>query len=275
MDRFNFYDVYGYLIPGLVTLGVLWLPFRIVLDVKLPSEWSATFVAIVVGYVVGHILQFLATPAFPHMLNGRFYSATFLDENDQKFSPEVKMRIAERIQREFGVDVRDAASENLAMRDRRRADAFMMCRRSLIQEKLASYAEQFQGLYALMRGLGAASVLGAAHQFGWVSALLFPGSEPFLICLAVAGMIVLALHPDAGAGFELVAVLAAIAGALFGAVHTASARMTSQNGFVLFVIALFLMFVARRTFASCYRFASLFAETVYRDFAARPAGTAP
>ena len=62
MDRFNFYDVYGYLLPGLVTLGLFALPFRIVAGFQLPSEWSGTFVALVVGYVVGHVLQNLASP---------------------------------------------------------------------------------------------------------------------------------------------------------------------------------------------------------------------
>jgi len=73
MDRFNFYDVYGYLLPGLVTLGLFALPFRIVAGFQLPSEWSGTFVALVVGYVVGHVLQNLASPVFLHTVNGRLY----------------------------------------------------------------------------------------------------------------------------------------------------------------------------------------------------------
>src|SRR5437899_917034 len=101
MDRFNFYDLYGYLLPGLVTLGLLGLPFRLIPGFQLPTEWSATFVALVFGYVVGHILQAVATPAFPHTVNGRPYSAIYLDANDTTLSAELKSRLAERVKTDF------------------------------------------------------------------------------------------------------------------------------------------------------------------------------
>src|SRR3989338_1398883 len=56
IDRLNFYDLYGYLIPGLTLLGFLWLPFHLGTTVRLPSEWASAFAAAVLGYVAGHLL---------------------------------------------------------------------------------------------------------------------------------------------------------------------------------------------------------------------------
>lgn len=30
IERFNFYDIYGYLLPGATLVGLLWLPFGII-----------------------------------------------------------------------------------------------------------------------------------------------------------------------------------------------------------------------------------------------------
>jgi len=271
MERFNFYDVYGYVLPGLVTLGLFWLPFRIVAAFQLPSEWSATFVALVLAYVVGHILQFVAAAAFPSQVNGRFYSATYLDDANTRFSPEVKRRLVERIKREFDIDVTDGASQDLASRDARRADAFMMCRQSLIQEKVASYAEQFQGLYAFMRGVGAACVLGAVNYAGWaVATVLPPKSEmPFLI-VVVAYLVFLVFRPESRSAFWIMATLSFASGVLFGNFYLASTRTTEAMLVSLVVVTLILLFVARRMLAAYDWFAGRFAETVYRDFCARP-----
>jgi hypothetical protein len=63
IQRFNFYDVYGYLIPGLALVALLWLPSAAVehhlQDAKI--EWVAA--ALAVAYVVGHLLQNLAANA--------------------------------------------------------------------------------------------------------------------------------------------------------------------------------------------------------------------
>src|SRR5437867_2372524 len=70
-ERFNFYDIYGYLIPGFALLGLLWLPIGIashaVPDIKLTGAvgW------LIIAYLLGHILSGVAKLAFP---SGRYVS---------------------------------------------------------------------------------------------------------------------------------------------------------------------------------------------------------
>jgi len=285
MDRFNFYDLYGYLIPGLVTLGLLALPFRLVADFKLPSEWSATFVALIVGYVVGHLLQIIAGPVFSHFVNGRQFSAKYLDAEDTTLSVELKAKLAERISREFGIEVNGG---NAATLDRRRTDAFFLCRGSLIQEKLVAYAEQFEGLYAMMRGLTAACVLGALTHLGWTTASVLPDRSEYVSGgVVLACLIILAVgkrdwapRPEASAkgvlsrkgawAFFVCGLISFALGALFGTTYQPMPGMDHRTVATLVGIAVLLVFVARRTFAEFLRYAGLFAATVYRDFCARP-----
>jgi hypothetical protein len=278
MDRFNFYDLYGYLLPGLITLGLLAFPFRLVADFQLPSEWSGTFVALVCGYIVGHLLQMVATPTFSYTINGRPPSAIYLDNSDKTFTDELKSRLAERVKAEFGIDVKDGSAPDDATRDRRRRDAFFLCRRSLIQEKLSSYAETFEGLYALMRGVTAACVLGAVTHVGWVTAALLPPHSDRIIggvLLAVFALLALGKREPKWKrlrawAFYGVALLCLTLGVSFGTTYAPQPKMEESLVAMLVGITLFLLFVARRTYADFRRYAGLFVETVYRDYCARP-----
>jgi hypothetical protein len=60
LERFNFYDVYAYLIPGLVLMGLAWLPYM-VLGAPLPEgAVSEALVVVATAYVVGHVLHTFA-----------------------------------------------------------------------------------------------------------------------------------------------------------------------------------------------------------------------
>lgn len=162
IERLNLYDLYGYLFPGLTILGLLWLPFGVVLRTWPPLEFGSALLALVAGYVVGHVLHELSRWFFPShsMKNGvrSFPSDDVLDEDDKTFSAEVKERIRARILEWYNIDVK--------VWENRRA-GFAMCRNELLQRGRISYAEQFQGMYALMRGLGAGCFLSSANVFGW------------------------------------------------------------------------------------------------------------
>jgi hypothetical protein len=94
------------------------------------------------------------------MKNGvrSFPSDDMLDEDDNTFSNDVKDRIRTKILEWYKLDVSERKN---------RGAAFAMCRNELLQKGRISYAEQFQGMYALMRGLGAACFLSSANVFGW------------------------------------------------------------------------------------------------------------
>jgi hypothetical protein len=59
------------------------------------------------------------------------------------------------------------ADEQVGQISRVRPDAFRLARNTLLKSDAELYGQQFQGLYALMRGLAAAFWMGAAYSLGW------------------------------------------------------------------------------------------------------------
>lgn len=161
IERFNFYDVYGYLVPGLTLLVLLWLPFGI--SAPEPPEadlWSAVTV-VVLAYVVGHMIQLLARFVWPTKTQKkgttRNWHDVLLDADDPTFTEGAKEILFSRLETLFGINARAKG----------RDEAYSLCRAALVAGKVASYAEQFQGMYALMRGLAAAFWIGAAFHLGF------------------------------------------------------------------------------------------------------------
>jgi hypothetical protein len=175
IERFNFYDVYGYLLPGLVLLGYGWLPF-LILEKKWPeNQLLSAVVVLAIGYIVGHVLQNVATTAVPSKFKDdhgtqRYPSDLLLDDSNQKLTKDVKGRIFERAKAQFSVDLLNGGVLSEETSHRRR-DAFLMARQALIRDKVAGYAEQFEGLYAMMRGFTVASSLACFYLGGWALAL--------------------------------------------------------------------------------------------------------
>src|SRR4051794_30126801 len=65
IERLNFYDVYGYLLPGSFLLFLLWLPFGIVTGAWPPGEVTSALIAVVIAYITGHLLQGLIREVLP------------------------------------------------------------------------------------------------------------------------------------------------------------------------------------------------------------------
>jgi hypothetical protein len=166
IQRFNFYDIYGYLVPGVVLLGIFWLPFGLLLGRWPCADWSSALVGLVFAYVAGHILHSIAEPGLPH--SDPIPHNVLLDSKDKTLSRALRERLYALIQNQFRIDVREMPRADGELK-RRRQDAFFLCREFLARRGAASYAEQFQGMYALMRGVTAALILGAAFYVGWGS----------------------------------------------------------------------------------------------------------
>ena len=64
IDRFNFYDIYGYLLPGLVLSALLGLPLALIAGKLPPAELGSALAAVVLGYVVGQIGHAFARRVF-------------------------------------------------------------------------------------------------------------------------------------------------------------------------------------------------------------------
>lgn len=149
IEKFNFYDVYGYFLPGLSLLGLIFLPFGLVKHQWPATELSSALGAIVFAYILGHVIQTIAFRAFPSALldslgNRRYPSELFLDHKYPEFSEEFKGSLAKVVKDAFDIDL--AIEKAPAKRDdpefapisRRRQDAFLLSRGVLIREKIAA-----------------------------------------------------------------------------------------------------------------------------------------
>jgi hypothetical protein len=247
IEKFNFYDIYGYLIPGLVLLGILCVPFGVMFRIWPKADITSAVLILLLAYVLGHVIQSFALSLMPSKIpdregNLRHPSDLVLDHSDSSFTDVTKQRIAGLAKRYFQLDVTPAEnigsalrklleerahfdrtfSENQAaiaaelerlqrdtpfldksqreLRKKRiqeqqelveasgkrlkdtehrtraviqnRDEAFFLARSALLRNEGHSYWEQFEGLYAMMRGISAACSASSPYLAGWFLALL-------------------------------------------------------------------------------------------------------
>jgi hypothetical protein len=264
IERFDFFDIYGYLLPGSALLLVLWLPYGRVTHRWPSAEWSETLLLLVVAYLAGLLLHGLAAYAFPEaqLHKGGRYPSGFLLDDDNPFFGRRKPALIRELSRLYGEDVSTGLDCNEV--DFRRREAFLMCRAVLRARSLAGYAEHMQGLYVLMRGLTAACVAGAAFVFGWAISTFTLASVAAVVTFLVVAILYVIL---VGATFPRWSYWWAVAGALLtGIVLGVRLGVTAQKALEFFVIASGLLVVARRAYAAYKYFTEEFAKTVYRDF---------
>ena len=144
LDRFNFYDVYAYLFPGLMWLGLTWLPYSFFMSCWPSEAIFSALVGIVGGYVLGHLLYQVTAIASSRKRDGRLDSHILLDDHYPQayrgFSAPMKTRIRARIAEFFDLHLEGASDA-----DPVRQDAFLMARALLARRKEVYYIEQFQG----------------------------------------------------------------------------------------------------------------------------------
>ena len=170
-ERFNFYDVYGYLIPGFVLLGLLWLPFWLASGNAPSLGFANALGGLFVAYVLGHLLSSVTAAALP---SGRRLTPDDIrlpsdDMLDRKLglNPEEYIDKLEEKVKEFGIDLsahRIHESERVKLGRR----AFLLCRDRLVLAGKGAYAEQFEGMYTMMRGIAGAGLLSVYYLFGWL-----------------------------------------------------------------------------------------------------------
>ena len=171
--QFNFYDFYGYLLPGMLLLGLFWLPVGVLTQTWPDQDLSKALFLAALAYIVGHLLQTVAISVVPSTAvdsakRQRMPSDLLLDTNNSKFSEDVKERLSKQVKELFGLDLgvtQDWDGKNDISKNRQ--TAFFQARSYLIAKKAAQYAEQYQGLYAMMRGLGVSFLAGAMYLAGW------------------------------------------------------------------------------------------------------------
>jgi hypothetical protein len=288
IERLNFYDLYGYLIPGLCLLGIIWFPIWYIAGVELPKEWTSALAALVLAYVCGHLLQRLSRRAFPSDIEGtdgaRRTPSDFLLDDDawrprseeligQRLTERLRAGVALAIRDRFDIDV---VSGPPGTQRGRRQDAFFLSRRALLLGQTGSYAEQFEGMYSLMRGLTAGAVLGAAFAVGWAvgGITVIGAAAPVASVVAHVMLTVVAVWTATfwepflerpPATYWLAAGIVMTVGTYLGA-RFAPGIVSAERATVLIGLTALLIFAANQFHAAYKYFAVHFAATVYRDF---------
>lgn len=207
IERFNFYDAYGNFLPGLAFLALIWLPIGIARQFWPGKDITSAIAVLAFAYIVGHILQTVVQNALPSKgkdskSRRRYPSDYFLDSDDDTFSSEFRCELDRVVHRLFNVNLNVSTpipDWQLDHISKARQDAFRMARNTLLKSDAESYGQQFQGLYALMRGLAAAFWMGSAYTLGWS---LFSILARWLDWVAFLGWLGLAIAT--GIGFVFV-----------------------------------------------------------------------
>src|ERR1041384_1631273 len=103
--KFNFYDIYGFALPGFLLLAALWLPFGLIKHNWPDVQFSSALVGVIFAYFTGLVLYFVANFTLPSDLySGRYPSTALLDPEDPIFAYKVKVKLEEQIHLLFGLD---------------------------------------------------------------------------------------------------------------------------------------------------------------------------
>lgn len=277
IERFNFYDVYAYLIPGFVLVALLWLPFGIAADAWPQADVASAVAALLLGYVVGHVLHTVAGRSIPVSRKGRFPSDMALAGETKSLSPEVVSGVKRALHARYGLDL-EPPEPGVMDRDealkKRLRDAPRICRDDLLRGKVGTYAEQFQGMYALLRGLVAASALGVSFYVGWLLSHLAPelrSSLAGLVGLGWRSLIAASVISGVLIAFALKKSRLLLWGLmlLVGFLGLASGSripLDSDRGFILLVAIVGLALVGATSWVAFRRFTFLWADEIFRGF---------
>lgn len=177
IEKFNFYDVYGYFLPGLALIAALWLPFGLVAHVWPTGDWGSALLTVALAYFLGHLMLYVSTKVIPSYDvrkstadKTRYPSETVLDGDSSALPKELREKIEEAVRRKFNLEmhVENSAGDF----DGFRKGAFFLARQALIREKAANYAEQFEGMYSLARGLVVVLSVATSYYLGWLISVL-------------------------------------------------------------------------------------------------------
>lgn len=277
IEKFDFYDIYGYLLPGVALMMVLWLPFGLVADLWPSAELASAVLLVALAYIAGLLLHGLAAKAFSEEKlhpKGRYPSDFILDPDHDFFGKSETQDpfVYTKEKAALLAEISNLYGESLARRDAistaettaRRNRAFLLCRTLLRSKQLASYAEHFQGLYSLMRGLVATSYGGAAYYTGWALGAFGPEWRSGVAAVLVVGVLLAIFWFGQS---QTVSFALGVSGAVPAGIFLSARLQTPpEHALDLLIAAALLLAIARRSYAAYGYWTVKFAETVYRDF---------
>ena len=138
--------------------ALLGAPLWLIVGKGPPDQLASAALALALGYVLGHMMQLFAKA---HLPEGEQPSFSLLQPDSRRLPVEFKKLLLAKVKARFQLEiVLDTPNEGLV------AEAFRLCRQDLLNTDRAGYVEQFQGLYAMMRGFALAFGLGTAYLGG-------------------------------------------------------------------------------------------------------------
>ena len=188
-EQLNFYDIFGYLMPGAVVVGCALL----LVDATFPdatSDLSAASGAELTGllflaYLVGHIVQAIARriePPLNAIIWDGWPSEALLRPDDKRFTAEFKTALRKLVADRY------ALTETAG-----HGDVFAICYSYVIQNGIRRRVEAFLGLCGLSRGMVVASMVAALLLAGGAGAHVFHGEPTKDIALYAGGAAAAAL----------------------------------------------------------------------------------
>ena len=124
--RATFYDVIGYLIPGILSMGIGWLYWYVFVDVasavrilRLMTNHGlvATFLILACGYVIGHLVNAISSAILEKLIfKSRFNMAKKWLDRVQTANPDRVNRITTNVQAEFKIPAEALTSFDMRIR---------------------------------------------------------------------------------------------------------------------------------------------------------------
>jgi hypothetical protein len=285
IEKFNFYDIYGYFLPGAAFLAVLCIPFGLVRNSWPSHDWSSALIAAVFASIVGHLMQSVASNVIPSWkakstdTDVRYPSEVYLDATNTTLPTPAKQKINELMTSQFGLNLRvDQVGD--ATIDKVRSNAFFLARQILIQGKAVNYAEQFQGMYALTRGLVSVFALALVYWLGWAAAIVRNRWIVSAAVLVLAGSVLILMNLSAAMLRNLLdaprkrkyelgyAVFLLTSFLTLGYALGIRYAVTRHQSALLAFLAAWAFIASSRAFGAYNSFAGRFASTVWRDYLA-------
>lgn len=163
-DKFNLYDFIAVIIPGIFFLWSITLISDILgfgLNLSVEGDLTNTTIIIVIGYVIGLLLQGVSqgiTEKTLKLIWGGFPSERWLLDNDSKFSQEYKLKLWEKVSTKFDrskplTDEKLKEKERLIILRKKNQEIFYLIYSYIEKEKLTEKHQTFNAQYGLFRCL--------------------------------------------------------------------------------------------------------------------------
>lgn len=170
-NKFSFYDLVGYIIPGAVlTLVLNWFCksyFNLCVPCNL-TDINDSLIFIIASYLLGHLSCFLADQVAKIRVKkfGGWWSVKFLKDEDPFYSGSFKASLINAIKDQFDISFdinnedRDAQEKQLdgdkkklvsddELSDKKKQEAFNLCYTLVVQKKANAHTELFNAVYGL------------------------------------------------------------------------------------------------------------------------------